>query len=419
MSAVGDHRVLAPGDPAQKRKADVENRQAEDQERHGKRNDGVKLEQARHGKRGEDIAEEGRAGVPHEDLGRVHVVGNEAEACAEQRDEDNGDVDLLHEQRDDDERRRGNGGNADGETVQTVDEVDSVRDGDDPDDRDRNGEPAEADIGRVAEHVRVGEKLDHAAVVDGHGRRRDLHKKLGERLERQNIVQHAEHHDHDGAEQNAADGPVNVGEDQNGQQERDENGKSSETWNGRLVHPAVILRYVDRADLIGKALDHRRRQKGYDGRDSQRGQHFKRKLRCHIDLLRSAGDKAHLFIDLAQGLVRKVGGALRAGLVDAFEISLVAQQVLRFLTDRAHQLHDSLADGGLEHAVALIGKFGLRLGQRFAGRGAVDGQQVRDAGLVLAVVTDGGLAVGHGALEFAHDILGLIHEEDAAVGIGL
>ena len=92
---------------------------------------------------------------------------------------------------------------------------------------------------------------------------------------------------------------------------------------------------------------------------------------------------------------------------------------MRLVRNRADKLHDRLADGGLEHTVALIGKLGLSLCQCLAGRSAVDGQQVRNAGLVLAVVADGGLAVGHGALELAHDVLRLVHQIDAAVGIGL
>ena len=85
----------------------------------------------------------------------------------------------------------------------------------------------------------------------------------------------------------------------------------------------------------------------------------------------------------------------------------------------ADELDDGFADGGLEDTVALIGKFGLCLLDRLAGSGAVDREEVRNAGLVVLVKADGGLAVGHGALELAHDIFGLVHEEDAAVGVGL
>ena len=78
MTAVGGHRVLPLCNAAQECEADVKDRQAEDQKRHRERDDGIELKQARDRQRGKDIAEEGRAGVAHEDLGGVHVVGDEA-----------------------------------------------------------------------------------------------------------------------------------------------------------------------------------------------------------------------------------------------------------------------------------------------------------------------------------------------------
>ena len=102
MAAVGLHRVLAVGNTAQEGKADIEDWDTEDEERHGKGDNGIHLEQARNGKRGKNIAEKGRAGVAHENFRRVHVIRDKAEACAEERTEDDGDVDLLHHERHDD-----------------------------------------------------------------------------------------------------------------------------------------------------------------------------------------------------------------------------------------------------------------------------------------------------------------------------
>ncbi len=217
MAAVGLHRVLAVGNAAQEGKADIKDRDAEDEERHGEGNDGVHLEQARDGKRGKDIAEEGRAGVAHENLCGVHIIRNKAEARAEERAEDDGDVDLLHHERHDDQGCCRDGGHADGEAVEAVDEIDGVGDGDDPDDRDGDGQPAEIEIGRLGEDVGVGDELDRAAVPDGDARGGDLDKQLRQRLERHDIVQNAENNDHDGAEQNALHLPVDVRKDENRQ----------------------------------------------------------------------------------------------------------------------------------------------------------------------------------------------------------
>ena len=95
------------------------------------------------------------------------------------------------------------------------------------------------------------------------------------------------------------------------------------------------------------------------------------------------------------------------------------EQLLGLFADGTDKFDNGFADSGLEDAVALICKLCLGLLNGLAGGGAVDRKEIRDAGFVFLVKADGGFAVGHGALEFAHDILGLIHEEDAAVGIGL
>ncbi len=144
--------------------------------------------------------------------------------------------------------------------VETVDEIDGVGDGDDPDDRDGDGQPAEIEIGCLGEDVGVGDELDRAAVPDGDARGGDLDKQLRQRLERHDIVQNAENDDHDGAEQNALHLPVDVCENENREQERQENGQTAHAGNGDLVHTAVILGHVDRTDLAGQRLDHRRRR---------------------------------------------------------------------------------------------------------------------------------------------------------------
>ena len=149
----------------------------------------------------------------------------------------------------------------DGQPIETVNEVDGVRDGDDPDDRDRDGQPAEVQIRRLGEDVRVRDELDPAAVPDRDARRGDLHEQLRQRLERHDIVQHAEDHDHDRAEQDALHLPVDLREDEHGEQERQKNGQTAHPGDRHLVHAPVILRHIDRADLARQRLDQRRRRK--------------------------------------------------------------------------------------------------------------------------------------------------------------
>ena len=83
MAAVGMHRALALGDAADDREADIEDRQTEHKERHGKRDDRIHLEQAVDGDGREHKAEECRAGVAHEDLCRVEIIRDEARARAD------------------------------------------------------------------------------------------------------------------------------------------------------------------------------------------------------------------------------------------------------------------------------------------------------------------------------------------------
>ena len=118
-------------------------------------------------------------------------------------------------------------------------------------------------------------------------------------------------------------------------------------------------------------------------------------------------------INLAQRFFRNIGRLLRAALADALQIGLVGQQTLAFFPDGPQQLHDGLADRLLEVAVAAPCKFRLDLGERPPGRSGVDGHQVRNALLVLRVIAHLGLTVRDGALEQAHDILRLIHQEHA------
>ena len=105
-------------------------------------------------------------------------------------------------------------------------------------------------------------------------------------------------------------------------------------------------------------------------------------------------DEADLFVDLAEGLVGEIRCALSALLVDAFQIRLIAKHLLGFFADGTDKLDNGFADGGLEDAVALIRKLGLGLLDGLAGGGAVNRKKIGDAGLIVLIEADGGLAVG-------------------------
>ena len=53
--------------------------------------------------------------------------------------------------------------------------------------------------------------------------------------------------------------------------------------------------------------------------------------------------EAHLFIDLPKGPVGHIGGSLRAGAVDGFQVRPVLQKPLRLLPDGPERLDDRLA----------------------------------------------------------------------------
>src|SRR5690242_4259721 len=77
----------------------------------------------------------------------------------------------------------------------------------------------------------------------------------------------------------------------------------------------------------------------------------------------------------------------------AAQLALVGPQLFVAALDRDEQLDDSLADVLLEPAVAAAVVAGLEVGNRVACRDRHDLEQVRDPGLLLAVVPDFGAGV--------------------------
>ena len=254
------HGALTLGNAADDGKTDVKNGQAQHQERHGKGDDRVGLEQAENGDAGQHKAQKSGAGVAHKNGGGIKVIGNKAHTGAHQRRQqdraDHGCRIRDQQQGDDEHSAGGNGRNACRQTVQAVDEVDGVGDGDDPDDRHGVGQP-----------IRQGKAhkmLDAAAVKDYDDRRCDLHAEFRQGRQGQNVVHHAQDHDDDRAQKNTLQlgAHVQILEDQDADDEAQEDSKAAHSGNGDMVHPALVLGDVHSADLFRQHLDQRRQRAG-------------------------------------------------------------------------------------------------------------------------------------------------------------
>ena len=116
----------------------IKNRQAENQERYRKRDDCVEFEQTHDGHGRQHVAEEGRAGVAHEDLSRVEVVRHKADARASERRHRDGNRHVAGQQCNGKHGNRRDRRNTDRKSVQTVNQVYRIRDADNPDNRGRH-----------------------------------------------------------------------------------------------------------------------------------------------------------------------------------------------------------------------------------------------------------------------------------------
>ena len=272
VAAVGLHRALVVRHAADDREADVKDRQAQDQEGHGKGDDRVGLKQALDRDRGKDEAQEGGARVAHEDLGRVEVIGHEAEAGAGQSRHHDGDLRIRDHEGNDQQVHRRDRGDAAGQTVEAVDKVDRVRDRNDPDDRDRIGPHAEIPVGIVAAAEGIRDAADADVAVEDHDAGgQELYDELELGAEGILVVKDAEDDDDDGAEQDRGQAAVDLpGKRQNGQEKRQEDRQAAHAGDRHLVHPAVVLRDVHDTHLLREHLDKRRGPEGDHKRTDQR-----------------------------------------------------------------------------------------------------------------------------------------------------
>ena len=141
-----------------------------------------------------------------------------------------------------------------------------------------------------------------------------------------------------------------------------------------------------------------------------------------LPLFRLQREVAHLFHHLLQGLAGDALGLGGVVLVALLQVGLVADELPEALLDGAQLLDDGLGHGGFEIAVALALELLLDLLHGLAGDGGVDGHQVADAGLVLGVEADAGVAVGDGPLELAQDGVRVVQHGhkgvDIRIGLG-
>ena len=283
MAAVSVHGTLAVGNAADEGKTGVEDGQAQHQEGHGKGDNGIELEQAVDRHHRQDITQEGGAGVAHEDLGGVHVVGQKADTPAGQGGHEQGHVPLADHQGDDQQRHGADGGDTAGQAVQAVDQVDGVGDGNDPQHRHRDGQPAQVPVQIGRKDVGIGQGLDDVARQHRHQGGTDLDQKLQLSAQSIDIVKNTQHYDDGGAQQHSPHLGVQIQEEQYAEQEAQVNGKASHPGNRMIVHPAVVLGHVHRAHLKGQALDHRRGNQRHQKGHHQSGRHHPQQGKLGID----------------------------------------------------------------------------------------------------------------------------------------
>ena len=250
------HGVLPVADPAQDGKDGVEKGQGQHQEGEQEGDDGVGLEHADDGHGGQHITQQQGPRIPGKDLGRVEVIGDEAQAGARQGRHDDGHVPFADQQGDHQHSHASDAADPHGQTVQPVDQVDGIGHQNDPEDGDGHAEPAQ-DQPALGKQVGVGEDLDADAVAHGDAGGDQLQDELRPPLEGVDVVNDPGGHHHHAAQQHAPHLDVDLGEDQGRQQKAQEHGQAAQTGDGMVVHPPPVLGHVHGAHLLGEDLHQR------------------------------------------------------------------------------------------------------------------------------------------------------------------
>ncbi len=279
MAAIRVHGALAVEQPAAEGKQRVHQGDGQRQQRHGKGDNGIELEQAQHGHGGKHIAQQQCAGVAHENLGGVEVIGDEADTAAHQRGQDHGDIALGHGHGNHQHGNGADGGNAAGKAVQPVDQVHGVGDAYDPDHGDGDPQPVQEQILIAAEQEGTGKGLDDNAVVHGDKRGQELEAKLDPGIQGDHIVNGADDNDQYRAKQNALYLAVNVGKQNDRNNKAEEDGQTAHAGDGVVMHPACLAGDIHSAHLLGKEFYDRGGSKADNKGDTQRDQQLHPKMR--------------------------------------------------------------------------------------------------------------------------------------------
>ena len=162
--------------------------------------------------------------------------------------------------------------------------------------------------------------LDAAALQHHKNRSKDLHKEFQQRVQGYDVVQHAQNHDNDRAQQDSPNLRVNFGKNQHARQKGDKNRKPAHPGNRCVVHPSVVRRDIDCSHLLRELFDQRRNGKGQHCRSQQCKPYLQNEVQiqnhqCFL-FAPSAQDKAHLFVDLSERFFRDISGLLRTGFID-------------------------------------------------------------------------------------------------------
>lgn len=156
----------------------VKNRQAQNQERHHKRNHRIKFEQSLKGNTSQNIPQERGAGIAHENLGRIHVIGHKPDARTHQCRHDHRHLRLGHQNGNSQHGQRTDGTDADSQSIQPVNQIYGVRKPHNPNHSNGNRQPPKIPIGIVTEQIWIADAGDLHTVINGDQRRQNLYYKL-------------------------------------------------------------------------------------------------------------------------------------------------------------------------------------------------------------------------------------------------
>ena len=114
--------------------------------------------------------------------------------------------------------------------------------------------------------------------------------------------------------------------------------------------------------------------------------------------------KSHLAINLGERLVCKIRSIFRIFLHDGFEVSLVRHKSRKLSLNRCECIGACFSYGKFEISVAVSLKFAFCFLVALSREAGINRHQIVDPILALGTLYDG-IAVGHGALELAYDII--------------